>query len=413
MKYLILIDRKYPYEKGETFIESEINEISKYFDKIIIYPINAYKSEKQTRNIESKNVDVRVLNKLSYKYKKYLYFIKSLPIMLAKRCNYKDAYAIAIGKYFSKKIYSDLNNKISFNIKDEVCIYSYWLYTPAVIATFLKEKILSDNIKCHSISRAHGFDIYEYNHYLPCRELLLKKIDKIVCISNNGCNYLIEKYPVYKNKIITSYLGTYDHGISNKSDMNNFNIVSCSRIVPLKRVNLIIEALKILDNKKQKRNIIWHHIGDGDGLEDLIEYAKSNLKNIKFDFVGYLNNSDVYDFYKNNKVDLFINVSSTEGLPVSIMEAISFGIPCLATDVGGTSEIIIDGITGKLIPKDFENSFLAQEIENIINMDKDDYNNLRKKTRNFWKENYQAKNNFKNFAKRIINIRDDQNENKS
>lgn len=103
MKYLILIDRKYPYEKGETFIESEINEISKYFDKIIIYPINAYKSEKQTRNIESKNVDVRVLNKLSYKYKKYLYFIKSLPIMLAKRCNYKDAYAIAIGKYFSKK----------------------------------------------------------------------------------------------------------------------------------------------------------------------------------------------------------------------------------------------------------------------------------------------------------------------
>ena len=121
----------------------------------------------------------------------------------------------------------------------------------------------------------------------------------------------------------------------------------------------------------------------------------------------------MYDFYKNNKVDLFINVSSTEGLPVSIMEAISFGIPCLATDVGGTSEIIIDGITGKLIPKDFENSFLAQEIENIINMDKDDYNNLRKKTRNFWKENYQAKNNFKNFAKRIINIRDDQNENKS
>lgn len=195
--------------------------------------------------------------------------------------------------------------------------------------------------------------------------------------------------------------------------MNNFNIVSCSRIVPLKRVNLIIEALKILDNKKQKRNIIWHHIGDGDGLEDLIEYAKNNLKNIKFDFVGYLNNSDVYDFYKNNKVDLFINVSSTEGLPVSIMEAISFGIPCLATDVGGTSEIIIDGITGKLIPKDFENSFLAQEIENIINMDKDDYNILRKKTRNFWKENYQAKNNFKNFAKRIINIRDDQNENKS
>ena len=405
MKYLVLIDRKYPYEKGETFIESEMNEISKYFDKIIVYPINAYTKEKQTRNIEAKNVDVSVLNKIGYKYKKYLYFLKSLPIMLAKRCNYKDAYAIAVGKYFSKKIYKDLNNKISFSSKDDIYLYSYWLYTPAVIATFLKEKFLSKKVNCHAISRAHGFDIYEYNHYLPCREYLLQKLDKIVCISKNGYNYLKEKYPEYKEKFTTSYLGTYDHGQSNGSDKNSFNIVSCSRIIPLKRVDRIIEALKIIDKTKPKQIITWYHIGDGDGLEELIKATKESLKNIKFNFVGYLKNSDVYEFYKNNKVDLFINVSTTEGLPVSIMEAISFGIPCIATDVGGTSEIVIDNITGKLIPKDFENDLLAEEIEKIINMKQEDYNKLRKNTRNYWKENYQATINFDVFAKRIINNR--------
>ena len=46
------------------------------------------------------------------------------------------------------------------------------------------------------------------------------------------------------------------------------------------------------------------------------------------------------DYYKNNIIDIFINLSASEGIPVSIMDAISFGIPCIATNVGGTGEIV-------------------------------------------------------------------------
>ncbi len=50
---------------------------------------------------------------------------------------------------------------------------------------------------------------------------------------------------------------------------------------------------------------------------------------------GGISNAEVFQFYRDNKVDLFVNASTSEGLPVSIMEAISFGIPSIATNVGG------------------------------------------------------------------------------
>jgi len=49
-----------------------------------------------------------------------------------------------------------------------------------------------------------------------------------------------------------------------------------------------------------------------------------------------LPHNDVLNYYASNPVDVFINTSSSEGLPVSIMEAMSFGIPVIATNVGGT-----------------------------------------------------------------------------
>ena len=67
---------------------------------------------------------------------------------------------------------------------------------------------------------------------------------------------------------------------------------------------------------------------------------------------GFQDNEKIMDFYRNNPIDIFINVSTNEGVPVSIMEAISFGIPIIATNVGGTNEIVINNITGWLVDKD-------------------------------------------------------------
>ena len=153
--------------------------------------------------------------------------------------------------------------------------------------------------------------------------------------------------------------------------------------------------------------IEWTHIGDGKNISKLVRKSENQLKNIKFTFLGNLKNNEVIEYYTSNSVDLFLNVSSTEGLPVSIMEAISFGIPIVATNVGGTSEIVIEDFTGKLLNKDFENIELADIIEKIIQWRANNkYITMRKNCREYWKKNFEAKQNYQslyNYIDKEIN----------
>ncbi len=62
----------------------------------------------------------------------------------------------------------------------------------------------------------------------------------------------------------------------------------------------------------------------------------------KFIFIGTVQSEDVMNYYTGNTIDLFVNTSSSEGVPFSIMEAFAAGIPVMATNVGGTGEIVDD-----------------------------------------------------------------------
>jgi glycosyltransferase involved in cell wall biosynthesis len=95
---------------------------------------------------------------------------------------------------------------------------------------------------------------------------------------------------------------------------------------------------------------------------------------------GFVDNKNLIKFYQSQPVDLFLNVSASEGLPVSIMEALSFGIPVIATDVGGTSELVNEN-NGQLIPANFDINELAYSIECMLKLDPLDLELLRKNAR--------------------------------
>ena len=412
MKYLILIDRKFPYKTGEAFLENEINEISKFFDKIVIFPIDVAKNEEQTRKILSENVDVIPTGRRNYKNTRVEYILNSIKYIFSSKNEAKnikarlfEAYYLSICEKKTNEIIEELQ-KIKFKKKDEVYFYSYWLYTTASIAVKLHKYLENKKIKNKVFSRAHRFDIYLEEtklNYLPQRTELLKNLSEIYACSDNGVDYLKKMFCKYESKIKCSYLGTYDQGLCNKSNDRVFRIVSCSRVSKVKRVHLIAETLKYIENNEKNIEIEWTHIGAGEEFDNL----KSYIENLKFDrfkvnLVGAIQNVEVYKYYNEHCADLFINVSSSEGLPVSIMEAISFGIPVIATDVGGTGEIVKNGISGFLINRDFETVELAKKIMNIYELPYDEFISLRKNTRNLWREKYQGKINYKNFANEIL-----------
>ena len=122
-------------------------------------------------------------------------------------------------------------------------------------------------------------------------------------------------------------------------------VASCSRIAPVKRVYLIARLLSSLN---ENIPVHWHHFGGGHCDETEREVKKLRDAGAKVDMHGYTPNSEVRRFYADERVDLFINLSSSEGIPVSIMEALSANIPVIATDVKGTPEAVLDSRSGML-----------------------------------------------------------------
>src|SRR5690606_3082592 len=97
---------------------------------------------------------------------------------------------------------------------------------------------------------------------------------------------------------------------------------------------------------------------------------------------GWAEQEELYRFYKQYYVTWFVNVSRHEGVPVSIMEAISFGVPSIATDVGATRELI-NKDNGFLVP---ENITANELTELMLSYKQPDYLEKRKNAYQTWEE---------------------------
>jgi glycosyltransferase involved in cell wall biosynthesis len=105
-------------------------------------------------------------------------------------------------------------------------------------------------------------------------------------------------------------------------------------------------------------------IGKGHKEKYYFEIEKTGLSN-NVVFLGELHNDDLNDAYMKSK--LFILTSKVEGLPMVLIEAMSFGLPVIVTDVGDIPWIVRDGIEGYLI----KNGMTEQMVDAIVNLLKD------------------------------------------
>lgn len=229
-----------------------------------------------------------------------------------------------------------------------------WYDSIAYAGARLKKKY---NLKC--VSFAHSYEIDPLkSKYIGYQEDYFKNenIDSIYFISKSMITIYKECVHVNlinESKIKLRYLGSIhrDNFLTHMSRDGVLRIVSCSGIIPVKRLEKIILALRYWDSCKLE----WTHLGGGLLFDDIKAKAEQLMvinSNVKIIMNGIQQpNSDIQMFYKNNPIDLFVNVSSSEGLPVSIMEAMSFGIPCIASNVGGTAEIVNER-NGYLISSD-------------------------------------------------------------
>ncbi len=400
---IILISEKYPYGLREQFIDAEMAYCMEHHIELDIIPQDANPLTETRRELPS-NVSLKsigTISKLTLSCAKYALQALFSELFWREIANQKGSRmnkAKSAFKTLTKSLYimdklktlyaSDLRNK-----PNEIVFYTYWMKEAALAATLLKGQY-----HCKAVSRVHGFDLYLERHansYLPFHKYVVRNLDAVYPVTEAGKTYLTDLYGNLDN-VTVRYLGTDDCGVSPISSVDTYTIFSCSNVIPIKRVELIAEAIKLLDDTKLR----WIHFGDGSSLTKVQDIIK-DIRNSECVLAGRKTHQEVFDFYRNNHVDLFINVSTTEGLPVSIMEAMSFGIPAIATDVGGTYEIVQDGLNGRLIDSDINADKLACEIKRLMEKTQEEKLELRRHARRTWETKFSAEAAFSEFYNKL------------
>ena len=153
------------------------------------------------------------------------------------------------------------------------------------------------------------------------------------------------------------------------------------------------------------KRIHWVHFGSGVLLNEMKLLANKKIKSssVTFEFKGKVHNYEVHKYYRDYIVDLFINVSSSEGVPVSIMEAMSWSVPCIASDVGGNSEIVNED-NGFLLGSNPKIEAIAKKIERYCELTQDNRNAYRKNAFFTWKNKFNAAKNYSNFSKELKSL---------
>ena len=279
----------------------------------------------------------------------------------------------------------------------KMIVLAAWFAAAALATSELKREF--PQIK--AVSLAHSYEILILrNKFIPYLYVSQKHkyLDGVFFIANKVRELYIEGIgglkDAYFKKTHVCYLGSFKkNDVINVSNPNEFHICTCSRMVPLKRLDVLMDALATWD----KGDIFCSYLGGGELEATLRQKAHDVMDNnprVHIQFTGYLINEKVKEYYGQNPIDLFINLSSIEGLPISIMEAISYGLPVLATDVGGTNEIVNKGF-GMLINSNISPEIVKQHIYDFMNFPEERRNQFRKNAYLHWKNNFDAERNMK------------------
>lgn len=247
------------------------------------------------------------------------------------------------------RLRKDLKNKIKENKDKEIIIhynsscYLFGLIKDLVVLSFCSKPVV---YQCHcnlpvQLNKKIPFYLFK----------IICKIVSVICVLNTGSMKIAKnlKEEVYyiPNFIKKDYV---------KSKRINKEIKKCCFVGRVERKKGIVEYIEAAKQCKEKE---FYIVGP---LEDKsLDFSK--ISNIKF--LGSRSNEEVIEILKI--MDVYILPSYTEGFPLGVLEAMSCGLPVIATDVGAISDMI--GNEGGILIKPKSSKEIVDALEKISSQD--------------------------------------------
>jgi glycosyltransferase involved in cell wall biosynthesis len=218
-----------------------------------------------------------------------------------------------------------------------------------------------------------GEDVNQYKKksflYRSLSSIFFKRIDSFTAVSSEFCRFL-KSIGIPEEKVFLVPNGVEKKNISSeelsrfkseyKLDDENTNILFVGSLIERKGVEYLLKAFSSI----KQDNVKLYIVGEGALKGGLISLAEKLKIHDNVVFAGYQHYDKIP--YWLSSADIFVLPSLSEGRPNVILESLAYGVPTVATNIGGTNELINDGINGLLCePKDADS--LSERLNELIN----------------------------------------------
>jgi colanic acid/amylovoran biosynthesis glycosyltransferase len=354
---LIVVTSRYPFGSQEAYLNTELAELARYFERIVVIPVRPPVTP--PRHTVPHGVEI-----LSWPLLNSEVLRRAARIFAARpRATFR-AFTEMLGSRDRGRAKNLVVAAKALALADWAVehdfdhIHAYWLSTPATVA--MLAATVSDLAWS---STAHRWDIYEENA-LDVKE---RSASFIRTISTRGTRDLSRRMPTLNGRLLQLRLGTVVPAvrIPSFSQIAEFHVVCPAAFVPVKGHADLLAALAQL----RSRGVAVRCTLCGTGpLKRDLEAAVERLGlGDVVEFAGFVPQHTLHEWYRAGRFAAIVLASRSageramEGVPSALIEAMAFGLPVVATDSGSVGELL-DDECGRLVkpedPNELANALL-------------------------------------------------------
>lgn len=366
---VVWITSGFPYSAGEQFIESEVHHWVDFPGRVVLLPENAkgVAARPVPPPLEVSTQLVDRWHRLNWQllgaaqafvsplfHREFATLVRNRKV---SRYRVKHAFLTVVRMKMEERVLRSISREHGRPID---VVYSYWMSVGAFAGCVGRRKGFVRKV----VARAHRTDLYEDERpefYTALVRQCAGDFSALFTISDDARVHA-ERYGFTPQQLRVSRLGVESRSLSSAGADDELRILSVSGMTPVKRVDLIAHSVAEVARRLPALHITWTHAGSGpeaSKVSEVIVKEVAPLPNVTVELLGHVSNQVLMAWYAENPVDLLVNASSSEGVPVSVMEAMAHGVPSIGADVGAMREIIPPEL---LLPADFDVSQLADRI---------------------------------------------------
>lgn len=354
LKRTLIITAAYPYGSAESFLTDEFAALMEHGLNILIWPVQ-YRPGMIERDDFPAGAELIAIDGRS---------IRSLVSLLSGLMRHPRRWARVLGLLSRDRLHlvknllilpsvARIHDSLDWTPVDH--IHAHWLSTSGTAALALS--VLTDIP--FSVS-AHRWDIVDAN-------LVREKCSRaafVRVISQASRRLLEERAGMGNLRVIHMGVTLGDPPMHADRGMESvLRLVTAANLVEVKGHEVILDAAELLQGRGFR--FTWDIAGDGPLRTRLEEQISLRGLNDHVRILGHRSRRELLESYGDGCYDAFVLASLDlgeglhEGIPVSLMEAMTYGISVIATTTGGVSELVRPGVDGLLVPPGDAESLVA------------------------------------------------------